>query len=153
MSHKKLYEEYPDTILAERLSLSLEVKFVSSNGTIKTLEGEVAYKKGDAIVTGIHGEKWPVSRQRFEETYIPCENTIMGQNGVYKHKPAKVYGYQLQKPIIIHLSDGKGVLHGKAGDWLIEYPQGDRAIIDNKIFHKTYGVLKEVAQQKNTQAG
>lgn len=47
----------------------LEAEFAEEPGTINTLEGDLHYSKGDAIITGTHGEKWPVRRLLFNETY------------------------------------------------------------------------------------
>ena len=42
-----------------RKNVIVEFEFATEDGEIKTLEGVVSYKKGDAIITGIKGEKYP----------------------------------------------------------------------------------------------
>ena len=49
--------------------IEVEFEFATEDGEIKTLEGVVSYKKGDAIITGIKGEKYPCRRDIFDETY------------------------------------------------------------------------------------
>lgn len=41
----------------------------TKNGRIKTLEGTMHYHKGDYILTGTQGERWPVKKEIFEKTY------------------------------------------------------------------------------------
>lgn len=47
----------------------LDFEFTEEDGEIDTLEGKMSYKKGDAIITGIKGEKYAVRRAIFDETY------------------------------------------------------------------------------------
>ena len=41
---------------------------------IKTLEGDMVASPGDWIVTGIHGEKYPVKSDIFKKTYKLIES-------------------------------------------------------------------------------
>lgn len=47
----------------------LEAAVATTDGEIVTLEGTHTYKIGDVIMTGTRGEKWPVRRDIFAETY------------------------------------------------------------------------------------
>ncbi|NLY44734.1 MAG: hypothetical protein GX053_01900 [Tissierella sp.] len=40
---------------------------------IETLEGTIHANKGDWIVTGVKGERYPVRKDIFEETYIAVD--------------------------------------------------------------------------------
>ena len=40
---------------------------------IPTLEGVMHANKGDYIITGVHGEKYPCKPDIFEETYEPVD--------------------------------------------------------------------------------
>ena len=40
---------------------------------IHTLEGDMHAKKGDYIITGIKGEKYPCKPDVFEKTYTPID--------------------------------------------------------------------------------
>lgn len=127
--------------MAERLPLVMEVEIAMTDGVITTLEGEVAYRAGDAIVTGTQGERWPVQRKRFEATYSPCAGTHFGSSGRYQRELLSVLARCLEAPMEIRLSDNRGVLRGQAGDWLVEYDPGDRAIIADAIFRQTYRIV------------
>ena len=41
----------------------------TKKGSIETFEGTLYYHKGDYIVTGIQGERYPVKKEIFEKTY------------------------------------------------------------------------------------
>ena len=41
--------------------------------TIRTLEGDMHASKGDWIITGVNGEKYPCKPDIFEQTYIKVE--------------------------------------------------------------------------------
>jgi hypothetical protein len=49
--------------------LPIEAKEADKGGTLVTLEGPAKYNKGDMIARGARGEKWPIKREIFEETY------------------------------------------------------------------------------------
>lgn len=40
---------------------------------IETLEGTMRANKGDWIVTGVNGEKYPVRKDIFEKTYVAID--------------------------------------------------------------------------------
>ena len=42
--------------------------FANMKGVLATLEGNVTYQAGDALMSGPHGERWPIPRKRFIET-------------------------------------------------------------------------------------
>jgi hypothetical protein len=53
----------------------LDAEVATEDGEIETLEGTHAYKKGDVIMTGTRGERWPVKREIFDETYDVVESS------------------------------------------------------------------------------
>lgn len=59
-SNARTYVKKPIPIKAWQLEDSIE---------LKTLEGKIRGCKGDYLVTGIHGEKYIVKQNIFEETY------------------------------------------------------------------------------------
>lgn len=117
------------------------VAFAERAGSLDTLEGSVVFAAGDALLTGIKGERWPIPRQQFEQSFIPCPGQSSGQPGAYQRQPRQVSAAQLKQPTCITLSDARGSLSGKAGDWLVEYAPGDRAIVAADIFALTYELL------------
>ena len=56
---------------ARRRPLVFEVAFNQEKVVIDTIEGPVHAEVGDAVVTGVRGERWPVRRPKFAELYLP----------------------------------------------------------------------------------
>ncbi len=54
---------------AVKKAVEVEFEFAEEDGTIETLEGRMKYRKGDAIITGVRGEKYPCRRDIFDQTY------------------------------------------------------------------------------------
>lgn len=127
-------------VQAIKRTVPVSVEFALSDGICATLEGPVAYQTGDAILTGVAGESWPMPRARFDERYRPIDTTSCGENGTYVKRPMTVSAVQLTESI--ELSIAGGVLSGNAGDWLLEYGPGDYGIVRGDIFLKTYCVIE-----------
>ena len=49
--------------------IPIDFEFATEDGVIRTLEGLMQYKKGDAIITGIKGERYVCRRDIFDESY------------------------------------------------------------------------------------
>jgi len=63
------------------------VAFALADGVCETLEGPVHYQKGDALLTGVQGERYPVRRDLFMAAYVPVPPAAMGQDGLYLKAP------------------------------------------------------------------
>jgi hypothetical protein len=98
----------------------------------------VAFKAGDAILTGSEMESWPIARSTFETTYAPTEGSRMGQDGKFFKKALPVLGLQMSEPFAVTASWGR--LEGKPGDWLVQYDEAgkDFGIVGEAIFNETY---------------
>jgi hypothetical protein len=114
-----------------------------NKGHIRTRETSagnagVAFKAGDAILTGTAGESWPIAKATFETTYAPAEESRMGQDGKFFKKPLPVLGVQMKELFAVTASWGR--LEGKPGDWLVQYDEvgGDFGIVDQGVFEQTY---------------
>ncbi len=114
-----------------------------NKGHIRTRETSagdagVAFKAGDAILTGTGKSSWPIARGTFEATYAPSEASRMGQDGKFFKKPQPVLGVQMKEPFAVTASWGR--LEGKPGDWLVQYDEAgkDFGIVDGAIFEQTY---------------
>jgi len=59
-SEFKRYRKRPVVIRAKKMEKSF---------TVRTMEGKLRGKAGDYLVIGVKGEKYPVDREIFEETY------------------------------------------------------------------------------------
>jgi hypothetical protein len=122
-----------------RKPIEVSVRFALAPGAVDTLEGEVSFQQGDAIVTGTRGETWPIPRQRFERTYEPSQpQGAMGQDGLYRRKPSVVTARQTVTAMSIPLSNGRGVLTAQPGDWIVEGQAGDQWVVADAIFRDTY---------------
>ena len=119
----------------------LRVVFAEAAGSLETLEGVVSYAKGDAILEGPAGDRWPVSRDVFNRRYRPCEETIAGREGLYRPEQEPSWAVQMQEAFAVGLPNDKGTLRGRTGDWLVQYAPGEYGIVDGKIFLKTYDIL------------
>ena len=116
----------------------VRVAFADEAGTLETREGQVCYQKGDALLTGMEGEVWPVERSRFEAFYTPTEDTALKDKGVFKPVARPVWGLQVQEVFTVALSGEKGILRGGAGDWLVQYAPGEYGVVAREIFARTY---------------
>ena len=58
---------------AMKKPILIDYEFAAEDGEIETLEGIMSYKKGDAIITGIKGEKYACRRDIFDQTYSIIE--------------------------------------------------------------------------------
>lgn len=113
---------------------------------IQTLEGEVIANVGDYVVTGVNGEQYPVSKETFERKYEKVNETT------YRKKKGQVKAFQLEDDISITLSDNRGVLSGKTGDFLVTSPSEyekfngsdldeiDVWVVNEEIFPKLYQI-------------
>ena len=54
---------------AMKKPILVDFEFAMEDGEIETLEGKMTYQKGDAIITGVKGEKYPCRRDIFNQTY------------------------------------------------------------------------------------
>jgi len=78
--------------------------------TINTLEGDMVANPGDWIVTGTHGERYPVKRDIFDEIYelVPDEDKTITVLGVgnpipptgYYHIQTDMGDYRTRRPYI-----------------------------------------------------
>lgn len=119
--------------------------FAAQPGFTNTLEGPVSHDTDDAIVTGVAGEVWPVSRERFLSRYEAVPPTSCGQDGRYRKRPQDVLALRLTEPHSLTLAGQRGTLHGRVGDYLVQYAPGDQAIVEASIFELTYRRVDESA--------
>src|ERR1700750_3099179 len=68
---------------------TVDVEFAAGSGELMSLEGPNCYQAGDALITGSTGERWVVSRERFDAKYLPAEAEVThGAAGRYRNRPA-----------------------------------------------------------------
>jgi hypothetical protein len=127
----------PRALRVMKRPIPVQVRFATADGICQTLEGPVGYRVGDAILTGISGEIWPVERAKFNERYVPFEGSVVGTDGNYLKKPVMVFALRLDAPIQVPMPAG-GILRGVPGDWLLQYGIGDYGIAKDEILRATY---------------
>jgi hypothetical protein len=128
-------------VVARKLEREIQVRFATQAGSVQTNEGLVKVKPGDAILTGINGENWRVSQERFPDKYRPAASTTAGADGAYVSLPNRVFAVRMDAAFDVLLSDGESRLSGGAGDWLVDYGDGSLGIVSSRVFDSTYEVV------------
>lgn len=121
--------------------VAMQVDFATEAGIIETREGAVRCNAGDAILTGVEGERWPITREKFLTMYAANAPTVSGQSGSYTKRPFPVRCAYVNHTLKVHLSSGLGILTAQKGDILVQYAEGDFAIVGGSVFEKTYQKL------------
>ena len=117
------------------------VEFAVDAGVVLSSVGENRYAPGDALVTGSNGDRWCVSRTRFDARYRPCPGTRAGSAGAYRNVPVTVLAKRIDEPFRIARVAGGDVLSGQAGDWAVQYAPGDYGIVDGMRFARVYRLI------------
>ena len=116
----------------------VHVVFATAEGELISREGPNHFQKGDALITAANGDRWSVSRDRFDAKYqasFPCN---AGSNGAYQARRMAVLAKKMPVAFSIARSAGGDVLHGMAGDWLMQYAPGDFGVVENARFQRVY---------------
>jgi hypothetical protein len=118
--------------------IAVQVAFATADGTCDTLEGAVRFRAGDAILTGIQGERWPISRESFLSSYEAVPPTRAGHNGAYRKSAAPAYAMRLAERRDVPVGWQNDPLRGEPGDWLLQYADGSRGVLRDHIFRGSY---------------
>ena len=121
-------------------SIPVEHPFVIARhpGIIRTPEGPVRYEAGDAISNYETGLNWAISKSYFEKYYEPSDGYKFGTDGIYQKKPQTVLVFELQQTRRLDFRDGRGVLFGEKGDWMVDYGNGELSIVRKDQFTNLY---------------
>jgi hypothetical protein len=117
------------------------VVFADRPGELVSAVGVNRYSQGDALITGSTGDRWSVTRDRFDVKYDPQPPTARGQSGYYRNRPAPVLAKRMDEAFTVSRTAGGDALHGNAGDWLIQYAPGDYGIVDKARFERVYRLV------------
>lgn len=119
---------------------TVRADFAAAEGELMSLEGLNRYVSGDALITGSTGERWVVSRERFDAKYVPAGDALShGEAGAYRNRPAIVLAKQMHEAFSLARSaSGGDVLRGVAGDWIMQYAPGDYGVVQAARFAKVY---------------
>ncbi|MCF8198664.1 MAG: PGDYG domain-containing protein [Sulfuritalea sp.] len=120
---------------------TVDVVFAQADGELASREGPNRFATGDALITGSTGDRWSVSRNRFDAKYLPAGGQAAGVDGPYSARPVPVLARQMQQAFSISRSSGGDVLRGDAKDWLLQYAPGDFGIVENVRFLKVYRTI------------
>ncbi|HYM34972.1 MAG TPA: PGDYG domain-containing protein [Steroidobacteraceae bacterium] len=114
------------------------VIFAKQAGEVASREGANRYQIGDALIAGSTGDRWSVSRDRFDAKYTPVPPLVHGQDGAYRNKPIPILAKQMRNVFSIARSANGDIIRGRANDWLMQYAPGDYGIVANEKFQKVY---------------
>jgi hypothetical protein len=96
-----------------------------------------------------------VSRDRFDAKYQPAEQEaagievpLPGEPRLYRNRPVPVLAKRMAVAFSIERSEGGDVLHGAAGDWLVQYAPGDHGIVAAARFDLVYRALEDPSYGK-----
>jgi hypothetical protein len=117
------------------------VEFAPADGVLQSAVGANRYAAGDALLTGSTGDRWCVSRDRFDAKYRPEGGIRAGEAGRYRNLPQRIRGKQMAVAFSIARSCGGDVLRGAAGDWLMQYAPGDYGVVARARFEAVYRVV------------
>jgi hypothetical protein len=129
----------PGAIRVTKRPLDVAVRFADRDGVWETLEGPVRYRAGDALVTGVRGECWPVQRDSFLASYVPMGPTLLGEDGRYVKSKATAMAVRLERAVTVTVGWRADPLNGRPGDWLLRYDDGSLGVVQDGIFRETYG--------------
>lgn len=132
---------WPGVRAVKSRPLEREVEFAKENGICETLEGPVGYRAGDAIVTGAESEKWPVAREVFEKLYVKKTSEKQTDARRYLKVVRQALAIKLTAKRTIALLNGRGVLRGEKGDWVVDYGNGDLSIVNSTLFEHYYELV------------
>lgn len=114
----------------------VDVVFATGPGELISREGPNRYQPGDALITSRGGD-------RFDPKYEAVPPLAHGQDGAYRNKPIPVLAREMHEAFSIARSAGGDVLHGKPGDWLMQYAPGDYGITERARFEQVYRPLQD----------
>jgi len=122
----------------------VNVVFATSPGALLSLEGLNAYAVNDALVQAASGERWVVSRARFDPKYLPADGALRhGDDGAYRNRPVPVLAKRMDRAFTIARSAGGDYLNGVAGDWLLQYAPADYGVVQQARFARVYHARPE----------
>ena len=108
----------------------VKVTFAKFAGEIQSRVGPNRYGVGDALITGSTGDRWSVSRDRFDARYLPLAPLRTGGDGSYQAIAAPVLAKQMSEAFSIARSTGGDVLFGEVNDWFVQYAPGDYGVVE-----------------------
>jgi PGDYG protein len=131
----------PNCIVVRARAREVSVTFATVEDLIDTIEGQVLAHVGDAVVTGVLGERWPIDRARFHQKYAPVAPTRCGRCGTYRRRQTLAHALRQDHAFFVHLAAGHSRLTGTSGDWLVDYGDGTLGIVAAAVFERSYELI------------
>jgi hypothetical protein len=119
----------------------VSVEFANSAGALESAVGPNRYARGDALLTGSTGDRWCVSRDRFEAKYRAEAPTAPGEAGRYRNVPVPVLAKRIPVAFTVVRTAGGDLLRGEPGDWLLEYAPGHHGVVARARFDSVYRMI------------
>src|SRR5450631_2454697 len=88
------------------------VEFALVPGVLESAVGLNHYAAGDALLTGSTGDRWCVSRDRFDAKYLPEAPTLRGRDGRYRNRLVAVLAKRMNVEFSVARSTGGDLLRG-----------------------------------------
>jgi len=131
----------PLTIWVVKQPVPVQVRFALGDGVLGTAEGPVSYLKGDALLSGEAGDRWPVSRASFDAWYEPERPSSGGNDGVYRKRPQPVRARRMDQAFQVRVGYANDPIQGRPGDWLLMYAPGEYGVVGAEQFSRTYRLI------------
>ena len=128
----------PRAVRVVKRPIAVAVTFARQDGVCETLEGPVGVHAGDAVLTGVQGERWPVRRPNFLASYTSVPPTRAGQDGLYRKNPSPALALRLDRDLAVPVGWQADPLQGHPGDWLLRYADGSHGVVQDTIFQQSY---------------
>ena len=119
----------------------MQVEFAVQAGSLVSAVGLNQYAAGDALITGSTGDRWCVSRDRFDLKYDPLPPVRRGESGLYRNRAVSVLAKRMASAFTVARTAGGDVLHGAPGDWLVQYGPGDFGVVERTRFERVYRLV------------
>lgn len=110
-------------------------EILTEDTIIETLEGPVSAVAGSYVLTGVKGERWPMSLAKFAAAYEALNNI----NAVKRKAIVEAIKVPTKFFVEVNWTGQPSLLTGNPGDWLI-INGNDAWVVANEIFLETYEI-------------
>jgi len=123
---------FKDGFKTYKIPAKEKYQIADQDGTVNTLEGPVAYKKGFYIMTGPKGEQYPIPPEKFRELKDDHGNGVASPKKIIK--VAKLADHDG----VVNTSWGAALEYTRGNDYIVKHGPNDYGVIKADIFAKTY---------------
>jgi len=123
---------FKDAIKVCKRRIDERYTIASDDGEMRTLEGNVRYKKGFYIITGSRGEGYPMTPEKFRELKDDYGNGRCSPKMIIKY--AKLADHDGD----VRTSWGEKLYYRNKEDYIVRHGNGDYGLVKRSIFEDTY---------------